>query len=123
MGFRKQRGTMDDIVLLNKLIEEGKSSSEKNKMYAFFADLKGAFDKVNREKLWKIVEEEGVNKELVQEMKMLFEETKCEIKVNGEIIGEFWTKQGCPLSEILFISYASRSEKRLSEQMGAGVKI
>lgn len=127
MGFGRKRGTMDAIMLLSKLIEEKKGRNTKSKIHAFFADFKGAFDKINREKLWMFMEEEVLSKELIEEIKMLFAETKCEIKVNGEIIGEFWTgkglKQGCPLSGKLFIIYIRRVEKRMLELSGAGIRI
>ena len=107
MGFRRKRGTRDAIMLLKKMIEEG--TRDKQKVYSCFLDLKGAFDKVNRKKLWKIMENVGISKELIKEIRALFEETKCVIRVNGKNAGEFWTgkglKQGCPLSGLLFLLY------------------
>lgn len=49
-GFRRGRSTMDNIFILNHLIQKKKKKGEKEeKIYMMFADLKAAFDKVDRE--------------------------------------------------------------------------
>ncbi|XP_025267961.1 golgin subfamily A member 6-like protein 6 [Camponotus floridanus] len=49
-GFRKRRSCIDNIFAL-KIIAEKTITKKKGKFYVFFADLKAAFDKVNRKKL------------------------------------------------------------------------
>lgn len=43
---------------------------------------------------------------MINEITALCKGTKCDVKFDGKILGEFWTgkglKQGCPLSEILY---------------------
>lgn len=56
-GFRKGRSTIDNIFILNHLIQRKKRKGEKEKIYILFADLKAAFDKVDRKTLWKTEEE------------------------------------------------------------------
>lgn len=57
-GFRRERSMMDNIFILNHLIQKKKKKGEKEeKIYMMFADLKAAFDKVDRETLEDIEEE------------------------------------------------------------------
>jgi len=51
-GFRKGRGTMDNMRILQQVINK-EISKKKRKMYGFFIDLKAAFDKVDRKILWR----------------------------------------------------------------------
>lgn len=122
MGFRKKRRTRDAIMLLKKVIDKGVKN--KKKVNACFVDLTVAFHKVNRKKLWKILEKAGINEGLIKEIRELFEETKCEIRVNGTKAREFWTKkglkQGCPLSGLLFIIYMAETGKNMRNY---GIKI
>ncbi|XP_050585091.1 uncharacterized protein LOC126919653 [Bombus affinis] len=46
-GFRKGRGVTDAVFVMN----HKQLGKEKGKLYACFADLKAAFDRINREKL------------------------------------------------------------------------
>lgn len=50
-GFRKKRSGIDNIYIL-KTVAEKEINKKKGKLYVFFADLKAAFDNVNRQKLW-----------------------------------------------------------------------
>lgn len=59
VGFRKERGTADAIYVLNYVVNR-ETSITKGKVYVFFADLKEAFDKINRGKLEERMREMGV---------------------------------------------------------------
>lgn len=48
-GFRKDMGAIDNVYALNYLINR-QLSKEKERMMAFFIDLKAAFDSVDRER-------------------------------------------------------------------------
>ena len=54
-GFRKGRGTRDQIANICWLIEKAREF-QKN-IYFFFIDYAKAFDCVNHKKLWKILRE------------------------------------------------------------------
>lgn len=47
-GFRKQRGTIDNVYILQHIVER-ELTRKGGKVYAFFVDVKSAFDNVNRE--------------------------------------------------------------------------
>lgn len=48
-GFRKGRGTMDAVYVLNWVVNR-EIRIAKRKVFVFFADLKVAFDRVDRRK-------------------------------------------------------------------------
>ena len=53
-GFRKKRSTVDNVYILSHVIQRAKLRNKR--IYAMFVDLKAAFDTVDREILWKILE-------------------------------------------------------------------
>ena len=57
-GFRKGRGTRDQIVKIHWIIEKAREF-QKN-IYFCFIDYNKAFDCVNQNKLWKILNEMGI---------------------------------------------------------------
>ena len=58
-GFRKGRGTRDQIANIHWLIVKARDF-QKNKIYFCFIDYAKAFDCVDHNKLWKILEEMGI---------------------------------------------------------------
>ena len=54
-GFRKGRGTRDQIANIRWIIE--KATEVQKNIYLFFIDYAKAFDCVNHNKLWKILKE------------------------------------------------------------------
>ena len=61
-GFRKGRGTRDQIANIHWIIEKG-GKFQKN-IYFCFIDYAKAFDCVDDKKLWKILEEMGIPENL-----------------------------------------------------------
>ena len=57
-GFRKGRGTRDQIANVCWIIRKAREFQEK-KMYFCFVDYAKAFDSVSHNKLWKILKEMG----------------------------------------------------------------
>ena len=99
-GFREGKGTIDAIYILKNAI--GRELKENKKVYAMFVDLKAAFDNVNREELIKMMKKLKIKDIICDRIKEIYTETKSKVKVNDEIIGEFWmekgVRQGCSLS-------------------------
>ena len=56
-GFRKGRGTRDQMANICQIIEKAKEFQEKKKIYICFIDYAKAFDCVNHNKMWKILKE------------------------------------------------------------------
>lgn len=63
-GFRRGRGTTEQY-LNSSLIINTHRRSLKSSIHLAFMDLSGAFDTVNRDKLWAMLEGMGVEKALV----------------------------------------------------------
>ena len=57
-GFRKGRGTRDQIANIHWITEKGREF-QKN-IYFSFIDYARAFDSVDHNKLWKILQEMGI---------------------------------------------------------------
>ena len=57
-GFRKGRGTRDQIVSIHWIIEKAKEF--RKNIYFCFIDYAKAFDCVDHNKLWKILKEIGI---------------------------------------------------------------
>ena len=58
-GFRKGRGTRDQIANIHRIIQKARQF-QKN-IYFCFIDYAKAFDCVDRNKLWKIIKEMGIS--------------------------------------------------------------
>ena len=59
-GFRKGRGTRDQIANICWIIKKAREFQKKKKIYFFFIDYAKAFDCVDHNKLWKILKEIGI---------------------------------------------------------------
>lgn len=124
-GFRKCRSTIDNVYILQHAVEM-ELLKKKGKLFAFFMDLKAAFDKVPRELLWKVMEQRGVRRGLIERIKEVYETTRNVVRANGESTA-FWTtsgiRQGCPLSPTLFTIFISDLEEYLAKAQSGGVVI
>jgi len=110
-----------------KMAAEKALSRKGGKLYVFFADLKAAFDKVDRKKLWKRLKEAEINEGLIRRIEDLYRETTCRIKIGEKITNKFWTerglRQGCPLRPLLFILFIADIEKYLKARREGGTVI
>ena len=69
-GFRKGRGTRDQIANIRWLIEKAREF-QKN-IYFFFIDYSKAFECVDHNKLWKILKERGIPDHLTHLLRNLY---------------------------------------------------
>jgi hypothetical protein len=78
----------------------------KKRVFAAFVDLEKAYDRVNRSKLWEVLEEYGVEMGLVRAVKSMYDGSKACVRVNGMLSEWFEVKQGvrqgCVISPWLF---------------------
>ena len=63
-GFRKSRGTRDQIANIHWIIENAREF-QKKKIYFCFIDYAKAFDCVDHNKLWKILKDMGIPDHLI----------------------------------------------------------
>ena len=87
-GFRNGTGVTGAVFVINRIIYK-QLGKEKGKLYACFADLRPAFDRINREKLEEKIRKMGVNEKLSRRIKELYCETKNVVRVKNYSTREF----------------------------------
>ncbi|KMQ82105.1 rna-directed dna polymerase from mobile element jockey-like protein [Lasius niger] len=96
-------------------------------MYGFFMDLKAAFDRVDRKRLWEAMEKRGVRRGLTEKVKEIYESTKCAVRSQGRRSEWFLTgkgvRQGCPLSPLLFSILIADVEEEMKKGQVGGVLV
>ena len=103
-GFRKARGTRDQIASIRWIIEKAREF-QKN-MYFSFIDYAKAFDCVDHNKLWKILKEMGIPDHLTCLLRNLYAGQEATVKTRHETMDWFQIGKGYILSPCLFDLYA-----------------
>ena len=103
-GFRKGRGTRDQIANIRWIIK--KAREFKKNSYFCFIDYTKAFDSVDHSKLWKIFKEMGIPDHLTCLLRNLYPGQEAELEPNtkqqtASKLGK-GVHQGCILSPCLF---------------------
>ena len=93
IGLRSKRETIDAIFVLKTGIES-EIQRHRGKAYVFFADKKGAFDSVDREEIWRMIEKLRIDKQLRIGIKELYEETWCTVVVEERCVRKFRVSKG-----------------------------
>ena len=125
-GFRKGRGTRDQIANILWIIEKARESQKNT--YFCFTDYAEAFDCVDHNKLWKILKEKGIPDHLTCLLRNLYPGQEATVRTGHETTDWFQIGrgvcQGCILSPCLFNFYAEyiMRNARLDETQ-AGIKI
>ncbi|BHF62470.1 hypothetical protein SprV_0200545200 [Sparganum proliferum] len=89
-GFRRNRGTTDMIFAAPQLQE--KCQEMRTHLYSTFVDLTKAFDTVNREGLWKIMQKFGCPERFIQMVRQLHDGIRSDQR----------SEAGCVLAPTLF---------------------
>ena len=125
-GFRKGRGTRDQIANISWITEKAREF-QKN-IYFCFIDYTKAFDCVDHNKLWKIHQEMGIPDHLTCLLRNLYAGQEATVRTGLGTTDWFQIEkgvgQGCILSPCLFNLYAEyiMRNARLDEAR-AGIKI
>ena len=122
-GFRSGRITADQIFTLKQIFE--KSWEYGKNLYACFVDLEEAYDRGPREKLWKVLQEYGVNGQLLCAIKSFYCRPEVCVRINGKQSKPFHVgvglRRGCVLSPLLFIVYMNWIDKYSQADEGATI--
>ena len=125
-GFRKGRGTRDQIASISWIIKKAREF-QKN-IYFCFIDYDKAFDCVDHNKLWKILQEMGIPDYLTCFLRNLYAGQEATIRTGHGTMEWFQigkgVYQGCILSPCLFNWYAEYIMRNNGlEEALAGIKI
>ena len=106
-GFRKGRGTRDQIAYMHWIIEKAREFWKN--IYFCFIDYTKAFDYVDNNKQWKIPPETGIPDHFTCLLRNLYAQ-EATVRAGHETMDWFQTgkgvHQGCILSPCLFNLYA-----------------
>ena len=124
-GFRKGRGTRDQIANICWII---KKAREFQKNIYCFTDYAEAFDYMDHSKLWKILKEMGIPDKLTCLLRNLYAGQGATVRTRHGTADCFQTgkgvRQGCILSPCLFNLYAEYIMGNGGlEEAQAGIKI
>ena len=124
-GFHANRGTTAMIFVLRQIQE--KYQGQNMALYAALIDLMKAFDTVNREGLWKILDKLGGLPRFLPILQQLHIGEKGQVKHNSEFSDSFpieiGVKQGCVLAPTLFAIFFSIMLREAKEDLHEGVYI
>ena len=125
-GFRKGRGTRDQIANIRWIIRKARELQKT--FYFCFIDYAKAFDCVNHSKLWKILKELGIPDHLTCLLRNLHVGQEAAVRTRHGRTDWFQigkgVHQGCILSPCLFNFYAEYMMRNAGlEEAQAGIKI
>ena len=125
-GFRKGRGTRDQIANIPRIIQKAREFQEN--IYFCFIDYAKAFDCVDHNKLWKVLQEMGIPDHLTCLLRNLYAGQEATVRTGHGIIDWFQIGngvcQGCLLSLCLFNLYAEYIMRNAGlDEAQAGIKI
>ena len=118
-GFRKGRGTRDQIANIHWIIK--KAGEFQKNIYFCLIDYAKAFDCVDHNKLWKILKQMGIPDHLTSLLRNLYAGQEATIRTGHGTTDWFQigkgVHQGCILSLCLFTLYAEFSSIQFSRSV------
>ena len=125
-GFRKGKETRDQIANICGIIEKARKFQKK--IYFCFIDYSKAFDCVDHNEVWKILQEMGIPDHLTQLLRNLCANQEATVKTRHGTTDWFpigkGVRQGCISSPCLFNLYAEYIMRNAGlEEAQAGIKI
>jgi hypothetical protein len=124
-GFRKGGSWVGAIFRAQQV---GEKRTEHNlALFLLFIDYEKAYDNVNRDMLWQVMEEKIPNS-LLNTIKCIYENTKVSIKFNDETISDpvqinKGVKQACGLSPILFKACINKILQEFNIAINKGIQL
>ena len=122
-GFRKGRGTRDPTANIHWIIEKAREFQEN----ICFIDYTKAFNSVDHNKLWKILQEMEIWNHLTSLLRNLYADEEATVRTGHGTTDWFQigkeVRQGCILLPCLFNSYAEYIMRNAGlEETQAGIK-
>lgn len=106
-GFRSGEEAIAQFVALAEIVRRRRLHDQKT--WVAFIDFKKAFDKVMHEALFEKLDAMGFRGHFLEVIKSVYRTSKAQVRVGGKL-GDAYdmlrgTRQGCPLSPILFLIF------------------
>lgn len=124
-GFRKGKGTRDQIFNLQLVIQ--KKMATNTPVYIAFIDYKKAFDSVSHQKMISTLLDMGFPKHIVALIQTLYSSQRAAVQVEGENTLWFSVKrgvrQGCIISPALFNIYSELIMRKAIDNYEGGTSI
>ena len=121
-GFRKGRGTRDQIANIQWIMEKAREF-QKN-IYFCFINYAKALDCVDHDKLWKILKEMGIPEHLTYLLRNLYAGQEATVRTGHGTTDWFQIGKGCMLSPCLFNIYEEYMMRNAGlEETQAGIMI
>ncbi len=122
-GFRRGIQSADALYIINRILAQ---HGHRQGLAMAFLDIRKAYDKVNRDKLWEKLRQLGYGGKILRILQALYKDLTAIVTLD-DITSEpvrmsQGLKQGCCLSPLLFAIYISDLGKQL-EQSGKGYEI
>ena len=124
-AFRRGRSCVDQLFTVRQL---GEKIIEMNKrMLMVCVDLEKAYDRVDRELLWRVLRAYGVNGELIRAVRSLYDDGKACVRVQGQKSDWFGVgqgvRQGCTMSPWLFNIIMDNIVREAKQRFEGGVEM
>lgn len=75
---------------------------------------------MEREKLWKILEDKGIKDSLIRKLKIGYEEARCTVRTREGLTEDFeaykGVRQGCVMSPTLFNVYIADLDREMEKE-------
>ena len=102
---------MTVFILTLRLLAE-KAKRQGKKIYHCFIDFQKAFDTIKHKIIWAMLKSYGVDAKMITLLQNIYEKSQSAVRI-GTDYGEWFrtdvgTRQGDPLSPLLFIAYLER---------------
>ena len=108
-GYRPNEEAIGQYVAMAEIIR--RKVIDEGEIYGVFVDFRKAFDKVYHEALYRVLDDMGVRGKMLNFIKYMYRNARAQVKVGEERSESFGmargTRQGCPLSPLLFIIFVN----------------
>ena len=104
-GFLQDRGCIDQIATLRIIVEQ--SMEFDSSLYINFVDYEKAFDSLDRDTLWKLLQHYGIPEKIITLIRNTYDGMTYKVTHAGRLTESFQVKtgvrQGCLLSPFMFL--------------------
>lgn len=122
-GFRANRGCIDQSNTIRLIVEQ--SLEYQSPLYMVFVDFEKAFDRIDREAIWRTLAKRNIPAKIVRLIRALYDNASCSVLHCGKLSDEFSVKsgvrQGCILSPLLFITVLDEVLRETVQQGQQGI--